>query len=200
MGHIDPRIDAYIAQSADFAQPVLKHLRSIVHAACPQADEAIKWGFPHFVYGGRILASMASFKAHCAFGFWHGEQVAEAGKGHEAMGQFGRIASLKDLPAKGELAKMVKKAAALIDAGVKPARAVKAAPKPVLAPPLELAEALARNASARRTFEAFSPSQRREYIEWIVEAKRDDTRARRLAQTIEWLQEGKTRNWKYEAC
>jgi uncharacterized protein YdeI (YjbR/CyaY-like superfamily) len=116
------------------------------------------------------------------------------------MGQFGRIASLKDLPPKTELVKLVRKVVALIDSGEKPARAVKSAPKPPPEVPDDLAAALRRNAKARKTFEAFSPSHQREYVEWLVEAKRAETREKRLAQAVEWLEEGKSRNWKYQNC
>ncbi|ROZ64140.1 YdeI family protein [Ramlibacter sp. WS9] len=198
MPKTDPRIDAYIAKSADFAQPILAHLRQVVHAACPDTEETIKWGMPHFMHGGKILAQMAAFKAHCAFGFW--QDVAQTGKNREAMGQFGRVASLKDLPAKAELVKLVKKVAAVIDSGEKPARAVKSAPKAPPEVPDDLSAVLKRNAKARKTFEAFSPSHQREYIEWLVEAKRAETREKRLAQAIEWMEEGKSRNWKYQNC
>ena len=198
MGTTDPRIDAYIAKSADFAQPVLAHLRQVVHAACPDAQETIKWGMPHFMHGGKILANMAAFKAHCALGFWH--DVAKTGKDGEAMGQFGRITTLKDLPPKAQLVKLVKQVAALIDAGEKPARAVKSTPKPPPKAPEDLAVALARNAKARKTFEAFSPTNQREYVEWLEEAKRAETREKRLAQAIEWMTEGKSRHWKYQNC
>jgi hypothetical protein len=179
----DPRIDAYIEKAAPFAQPILTHLRSVVHAGCPNVEESIKWGMPHFLHDGRILAGMAAFKAHCTFGFWHGRQAAAQGKDREAMGQF------------------VKEAVALADAGVSPPRAPKStSPRPELDVPDDLRKALARNAAARKTFEGFSPSHRREYIEWLVEAKREETRKGRLAQTLEWLADGKSRHWKYQNC
>jgi len=200
MGTTDPRVDAYIAKSADFAKPILEHLRQVVHGACPDVQETIKWGMPNFMHGGKILANMAAFKAHCAFGFWQRDAVAGTPKDSDAMGQFGRIESLKDLPSKTQLSSLVKKAAALIDSGEKPVRAAKSPPKPPPVAPEDLLAALARNAAARKTFEAFAPSHRREYIEWITEAKRPETRQKRLAQTVEWLAEGKSRNWKYENC
>lgn len=196
----DERIDAYIAKSNDFAQPILEHLRAVVHEACPEVEETMKWGFPHFMYEG-MLCSMASFKAHCAFGFWNGALiVAQDGAPAEAaMGQFGRITSVKDLPAKRVLTKYVKQAMALNESGVKPpSRAKRAAPKPAAEVPAELAAALRKNRKAREVFEGFPPSHRREYIEWITDAKRDETRARRVAQAVEWIAEGKGRNWKYE--
>ena len=201
MPSTDKRIDAYIARSADFAKPILSHLRAVVHEACPDVEETMKWSFPHFMYGGGILCSMASFKEHCAFGFWKGSLIVdqEGAAAEKAMGQFGRIASVKDLPSKRVLASYVKKAMALNDAGVKrPRSAREAAPKAPVDVPDDLASALAKQKTARAAFDAFPPSHRREYIEWIVEAKRDDTRARRVAQAVEWIAEGKSRNWKYE--
>ena len=193
----DPRIDAYIAKSADFARPVLEHLRQVVHEACPETTEALKWGIPHFVHAGKNLAHMAAFKAHCGFGFWQREAVTETVKNDPAMGQLGRITTVKDLPPKAQLKQMVRKAMALIDAAETAPRAPKAAPKPAPTPPADLLAALRRNAAARKAFEAFSPSQQRDYVEWLEEAKREETREKRLAQAIEWMEEGKERNWKY---
>lgn len=200
MASLDPRVDAYIAQAAPFARPVLTQIRSVVHAACPDVVETIKWGMPSFTHAGKILAHMAAFKQHCALGFWQGRQLLDSEKGNEAMGQFGRIGTLSDLPSQHELAELVKRAKALIDEGVKPARSGGTTRKPPPEVPADLAAELARHATAARTFAAFPPSAQREYVEWIVEAKRAETRARRLAQSIEWLNEGKARNWKYENC
>ncbi|MBS0445664.1 MAG: YdeI/OmpD-associated family protein [Proteobacteria bacterium] len=199
MPKTDPRVDAYIAAAAPFARPVLEHLRAIVHAACPDTEETIKWRFPHFMHGGRILMGMAAFKEHCALGFWYGREAAAQGKGAEAMGQFGRIASLKDLPAKTVLRACIKDAMSHIDAGT--SRVQKAAtPRPALDTPDDFATALVTAPAARKTFESFAPTHRRDYVEWITEAKRPETRAQRIAQSLEWLAEGKRRNWKYEAC
>lgn len=200
MASLDPRVDAYIAKAAPFAQPLLTQIRAVVHAACPEVVETIKWGMPSFTYGGKILAGMAAFKQHCTLGFWQDRQLLDSEKTSEAMGQFGRLTSLADLPPKRELTQLVKRAKALIDAGVKPLRAVRSTPRPPPVVPADLAAGLAGNAAAAQHFKAFSPSAQREYIEWIVEAKRADTRARRLAQAIEWMAEGKARNWKYENC
>ena len=195
----DPRIDAYIERQADFARPILEHLRTAVHAACPEAEETLKWSMPHFMYKGQMLAGMAAFKAHATFGFWRGKEVlGETGAEREAMGQFGRIGSIDDLPPKDVLAGLVRKAMTLADQGRKPRP--KAAPKPVLAAPDDLAAALDANPAARAVFDAFSASCRREYIQWIVEAKRPETRAARLGQAVQWIAEGKKRNWKYEQC
>ena len=197
----DPRFDAYIAKSAEFARPILVQLREVVHSACPEVEETMKWSHPSFMYQG-MLCGMAAFKAHCTFGFWKGELiVADDAASEAAMGQFGRITKLSDLPSKKVLTGYIKKAMALNEAGVKAPWAVKRAqPKPAAKVPDDLAAALARNKKARATFDSFPAGQRREYIDWITEAKRDETRQKRLAQTIEWLAEGKRRNWKYENC
>jgi uncharacterized protein YdeI (YjbR/CyaY-like superfamily) len=198
MGTRDPRIDAYIARSADFAQPILTHLREVVHDVCPEVEETLKWGAPHFMYKG-MLCGMASFKHHCAFGFWKGALVLERGgdRAEEAMGQFGRITAISDLPPRSVLARYIKVAMRLNEEGVKSPTRTKRTKKP-LAVPADLSAALRRNAKARTTFEEFSPSHRREYIEWITEAKREETRKKRLATTLEWLAEGKPHNWKYK--
>lgn len=197
----DPRVDAYIDRVPEFAQPLLRRLRDGVHAAHPGITEANKWGMPHFMYSGRILASMAAFKAHATFGFWQGEEVARTGKSDEAMGQFGRLTSPKDLPTATQLKTMVRRAVALIDAGAPPRSNRRSAePKPPAMPPEFFREALSRHPAARATFEGFPPSQQREYIEWLAEAKQEATRERRLTQAIEWLATGKRRNWKYENC
>ena len=193
----DPRVDAYIARSADFAKPILTYLRDVVHSACPDVEETMKWSFPHFMYRG-VLCSMASFKQHCAFGFWKGSLVFENGgsRSEEAMGQFGRIAKLSDLPPKKTLSGYIKKAMKLNEAGTKVPNRVKVNRE--LPIPHYFAAALKKNRKASATFSRFSPSHQREYIEWVTEAKREDTRKRRLDQAIMWLAEGKPRNWKYE--
>jgi uncharacterized protein YdeI (YjbR/CyaY-like superfamily) len=196
MGTRDKRVDAYIAKSADFAKPVLEHLRALVHEACPDVEETIKWGFPNFQYKG-MLCSMAAFKEHCTFGFWKGRLVVDAAdrRSEQTMGQLGRITKLSDLPARRTLVGYVKRAKELNDAGVKVARKTK--PKPALETPADLLAALGKNKKAQATFEKFPPSHRREYVEWIIDAKSDETRQRRLAQAVEWMAEGKPRNWKY---
>ena len=197
-GARDPRIDAYVANAAEFARPILERVRETVHAACPDVEETLKWGFPHFVHGGRILCGVAAFRRHVALGFWLGERVTGTPGSDEAMGQFGRLAALADLPPKRTLAGWVRKAMALGRAGAKPPGRARRSPRPPAEVPADLAAALASNRKARATFDAFSNSHRREYIEWIGEAKRETTRAQRLATTIEWLAEGKPRNWKYD--
>ncbi len=199
MGTRDNRVDAYIAHSAEFAQPILTHLRALVHAACPGAIETIKWGFPHFEFKG-VLCSMAAFKAHCAFGFWHADMRANAGAqtgGDAAMGQFGRITKLADLPKDAALKALIRQAAKLNESGVKSPRAASPRPKTPLAVPEDLALALRANRVAQANFDAMSPSHRREYIEWLLGAKRDETRSKRLATAIEWIGEGKSKEWKY---
>lgn len=199
MGTRDNRVDAYIARSAEFAQPILTHLRALVHGACPGVTETIKWGFPHFEHKG-VLCSMAAFKAHCAFGFWHADMRANADAragGDAAMGQFGRITKLADLPKDAALKALIRKAAELNESGVKSPRAASPTPKAPFEVPADLAAALRANRVAQANFDAMSPSHRREYIEWLVGAKRDETRGKRLATAIEWIGEGKTKEWKY---
>jgi uncharacterized protein YdeI (YjbR/CyaY-like superfamily) len=198
MGKRDRRVDAYIRKAAAFARPILTEIREAVHGSCPDVEEAMKWSFPHFVYKG-MLCSMASFKEHAALGFWKGELVLGRGRDAGAMGHFGRLTKLSDLPSKKALAGYVKKAVALNELGVKaPREPRKAAPK-TMKVPADLSAALARDKKARAGFDALNPSHKREYLEWITEAKADATRQRRLAQTLEWLAEGKSRNWKYES-
>lgn len=198
MASKDRRIDAYIAKSGKFAQPILKHLREVVHDACPEVEETMKWSLPHFDYKG-MMCAMAAFKQHCTFGFWKGSLIVDrSGRSVAAMGQFGRITALSDLPSKKVLAGYVRAAAKLNDEGVKVVRAKPKAKKPLSVPAdLEAALGLKKNRRAQASFEGFSPSQKREYIEWITESKREETRERRLNQAIEWMSEGKIRNWKY---
>jgi uncharacterized protein YdeI (YjbR/CyaY-like superfamily) len=191
----NPRVDAYIEEARPFAQPILRHLREVVHRAEPRVEETIKWGFPHFEVGG-ILCSMAAFKAHCALTFWNAEAVLGDEGESGAMGQFGRITSLDDLPDDETLEGYVRTAAGLRDAGVSAPRAPASSRAP-LEVPEDLARALADAPDAARTFESLSPSHRREYVEWINEAKRDATRERRLRRAVDWMAQGKTRNWRY---
>jgi uncharacterized protein YdeI (YjbR/CyaY-like superfamily) len=201
MGTQDPRVDAYIDESGPFAQPILRHLREVVHAAAPGIDETMKWGIPHFVQGG-IVCSMAAFKQHCTFGFWKHALVVGGGGGRErdAMGSFGRITSLSDLPSRKVLSGYVREAVRLNEAGVKLPKATAPKHPKKHEMPEVLRAALARDAKARIAFERFTPSQRYEYVEWIAEAKREDTRERRLATALEWITEGRTRHWKYQKC
>ncbi|BDU16946.1 YdeI/OmpD-associated family protein [Lysobacter auxotrophicus] len=197
MPTVDPRIDAYIAKSAAFAQPLLAYVREVVHGACPEVEETLKWGMPSFTWRGKILCGIAAFKQHVTLWFWEGRAVVGDEASREAMGQFGRITKQSELPGKRELAGFVKQAMARVEAGAAPPAKKKPAPKPALDVPDDLSAALRRNAKARATFDGFAPGYRRDYIEWIVDAKREDTRQRRIAQAVEWLAEGKTRNWKY---
>ena len=202
MPKTDKRIDAYIAKAAPFAKPILKHLRSLVHEACPGAEETVKWSFPHFVYNNEILCSMASFKEHCAFTFWKASLMKDP-KGlltvmnKTAMGHFGRITSLDDLPSDKTLIAYLKEAAKLNEEGIKVERKA-AAPRKDLEIPAYFTSALSKNKKALKTFETFSPSNRKDYVEWVTEAKTDATRDKRLETAIEWMAEGKTRHWKYQ--
>ncbi|OSZ70066.1 hypothetical protein CAP40_04345 [Sphingomonas sp. IBVSS2] len=193
----DPRVDTYIESRAAFARPILHWIRARFHAAVPEVEETVKWSHPFFTLGGRPFANMAAFKAHVSFGFWN-RQDNETGKEGEAMGQFGRIGSLDDLPGATEVERLIREAAALM-AEAKPARP-RAAPKGEAEVPPELAGALAADDAAAAAFNAFSPSCRREYCEWIAEAKRPETKAKRVAEAMAWMREGKRRNWKYENC
>ena len=195
----DPRIDAYIERAAPFAQPILRHVRALVHEACPTVEETIKWGMPTFVHAGAILCGMAAFKQHASFGFWKHALVVGEGEPRGGMGSYGKLVSLDDLPPKRTLLAHLRKAVALNEAGVKsPAR--KSAPKPPPEIPAELAAALAQAPAAKAEFDAFPPGCRREYIDWITGAKRPETRARRVAEAVAWMADGKRRNWKYENC
>jgi uncharacterized protein YdeI (YjbR/CyaY-like superfamily) len=205
MPKFEPRVDAYIAKSAAFAQPILSHLREMIHAAVPDIEEAIKWSMPFFVHRGVILGNMAAFKAHCSFGIWN-ENVQEALKATGAekrgqgMGSFGKIRTMEELPQDRVLKALVQQAAKKIEDGTRTTawagRARKE--KPETEVPEVLALALKKSKLAGKKFAAMSPSCRREYCEWIGEAKREETRDKRLAQALEWIAEGKTRNWKYQ--
>ncbi len=189
MGTRDPRVDAYIEKSAEFAKPILEYVREVVHSAVPNVEETMKWSTPFFDCKGP-LCNMAAFKAHCGIHFWKSSLI---GIGSD---DFARVTSVKDLPPKREFIALVKKAAQLNEKGIKVERP-KRAPKKEAKTPSDLAVALTKNKNAQATFENFSPSHRREYVEWIAEAKTDETRQRRIDQAIEWMSEGKPRKWKY---
>ncbi|MNJ83971.1 hypothetical protein D3C87_14040 [compost metagenome] len=202
MKQFDERITTYISNSADFAQPILTQLREIIHSFCPEVEEGWKWSFPHFMYRGKILCSMASFKNHCAFGFWLQSEMSDpygifkrAEEG--GMGSLGKITSLSDLPANDQLGAGITEAMFLIEKGVKPRARVAKTEKLVLEIPAELQALLDKNPQAKSVFEAFPPSHKKEYIVWIAEAKREETRQRRLEQMLENLKEGKSKEWKY---
>jgi uncharacterized protein YdeI (YjbR/CyaY-like superfamily) len=200
MPTVDPRIDAYIEKSADFAKPVLTHIRKLVHDACPEIQETVKWSMPSFEYKG-ILCFFASFKEHCSFGFWK-QALMETDafpKNKTAMGSFGRITSVKDLPSDKVMIGLIHQAIELNEKGIKiPKKA--AVKKEDIVVPKDLTAALSKNKNAKTTFDKFSPSHKREYVGWIEEAKTEATRNKRLATTVEWLSEGKSKNWKYEKC
>jgi uncharacterized protein YdeI (YjbR/CyaY-like superfamily) len=199
MAKTDPRVDAFIETKAAFAQPILRHIRGVVHRACPEVEETIKWGMPSFTYKEQILAGMAAFKEHATLGFWRSKEVTGTDETESAMGQFGRLTSVDDLPDDATLEAMVRKAAALIDSGTRAPRPLKH-PKPALETPDDLGAALGASPAAQATYNGFPPGQKREYLEWVAEAKRPETRAKRIAQAVEWMAEGKRRNWKYESC
>jgi len=192
----DPRVDAYIARARPFAKPILTRIRKAVHAGCPGVVETIKWSVPAFDYKGP-LCGMAAFKAHCLWGFWKAALMTTvpADTAVKAMGGFGRFESGEQLPPERAMIRMVKEAAALNDAGVKVPKVVKS--RPALKAPPDMVTAIGKNRTARQTYDAFSPSAKREYIEWITGAKSPGTRARRLEAAVQWMAEGKVRNWKY---
>jgi uncharacterized protein YdeI (YjbR/CyaY-like superfamily) len=194
----DPRVDAYIERQAEFARPILTHLRGVIHEACPECEETLKWSMPSFTYKGKILAGFAAFKAHATFGYWNDSMLSQDAKNRSAMGQFGRLTMLDDLPDRAALVDLTRKSMALIDEGVKPPRTT--AKKPPFTVPQDLCAAIDAVPAARATFDGFPPSCQRDYVEWVTEAKRDETRAKRLNQSVEWLAEGKKRHWKYENC
>lgn len=197
VGRKDRRVDEYIAKAAPFARPILRHLRRIVHAGCPEVEETIKWNFPHFEHHG-MLCAMAAFNNHCAFGFWKAELILEGDETarREAMGQFGRITGAADLPDEKTLIRYVRKAAKLNETGVKKPGRSMGKRKPLTVPDY-FAAALNNNAKAKKTFANFSPTNRRDYVEWVTEAKREGTRRQRLKTAMQWMAEGKPRNWKY---
>jgi uncharacterized protein YdeI (YjbR/CyaY-like superfamily) len=198
MGKKDPRVDAYIADAEPFARPILQHLRDVIGRECPAADETIRWGAPFFDYKG-LLCGIAGFKRHCALIFWRDVAPKPSEQKAGAMGHLGKITSLKDLPPASQLKRLIREAVKKRDAR-KPGRSAPAKPtaKPAARPPADLLAALNENAAAKAGFDALSPSQRRDYIEWLVTAKKAETRAQRLQTALSWLAEGKSKNWKYE--
>lgn len=200
MPNYDPRIDAYITKSKPFAQPILTHFRELVHKACPDVEETIKWGAPFFQYEGENMCMMASFKEHCAVGFWKAKLMSnptlqENAQGETAMGHLGRLTSIKDMPSDRSITADIKEAMKLNEQGIKLTK--KPTQKEEIPVPDYFKKALTKNKKAKTAFEEFSLSHRNEYVQWITEAKTETTRDKRMAQTIEWLSEGKSRNWKY---
>ncbi|WP_084583670.1 YdeI/OmpD-associated family protein [Sphingomonas azotifigens] len=194
----DPRVDAHIDASAEFARPLLTWMRARVHAAVPEVEESIKWARPAFTLGGRPFAMMVAFKRHCSFGFWEHAAGSWNKDGQDPqVEQFRRVTSFADLPDAATFEAMVRAAAERLATGAPPKRPPRKA-RPELPVPAELAAALAADSTARTTFDGFPPSGRRDYCEWIGEAKRPETRARRVEESIAWLREGKRRNWQYQ--
>jgi len=207
MGKKDPRVDAYIDKAADFAKPVMNHLRALIHSTCPEVEETWKWSFPIFMYKGAIMCNMAAFKEHCSFGFWKASLMTDTDdilekREKEGMGHLGKIYSLKDLPKDAVLKKYIKEAMKLNEDGVKlpPRKKATEKDKKELIVPDYFVKELKKNKNAAKVFDAFSYSHKKEYIEWFEEAKTEPTRNKRMAQAIEWMAEGKSRNWKYMNC
>ena len=202
MAKKEKAIDTYISKSADFAKPVLKHLRELVHKACPEVEEKMKWSFPHFDYKGEMMCSMAAFKQHASFGFWKAALMkdpvlAETAKSEVAMGHLGRITSLKDLPPDKKLTAWIKEAMKLNEQGIKVEKP-RTTEKKELVVPDYFVKALQKNKKAKQVFDNFPYSHKKEYLQWITEAKTEETRNKRMATALEWIAEGKGRNWKYE--
>ncbi|MFT3908651.1 MAG: YdeI/OmpD-associated family protein [Ferruginibacter sp.] len=196
-------IDAYINKSADFAKPILHHIRELVHNACPDVEEKMKWSFPHFDYKGEMMCSMAAFKQHAVMGFWKAalmkdKALLEMARTEEAMGHLGKITSLKDLPSDKKIMAYIREAMELTDYGIKLPAKPKSTEKKALVIPDYFIKALSKNKKALQVFENFSYSHKKEYLQWITEAKAEETRNRRMATAIEWLAEGKSRDWKYK--
>jgi uncharacterized protein YdeI (YjbR/CyaY-like superfamily) len=207
--NFNPRVDVYINKAKPFAQPILTHIRELVHKAVPNVEETIKWSRPFFELKGVILGNMSAFNEHCSVGFW-GEEIGAVLRQANVvqdggMGSLGRIATLKDMPSDKQMLSFLKQAAAFIESGnytspIAARNRVVKAPKAAPVAPAELTQALKANKAAGKVFANFSPSCQREYVEWIAEAKRPETRDKRIAQAIEWISEGKQRNWKYQDC
>jgi uncharacterized protein YdeI (YjbR/CyaY-like superfamily) len=207
--NFNPKVDAYLAKTQPFAQPIMTHLRELVHKGCPEVDETIKWSRPFFEYRGAILGNMSAFKEHCSFGFW-GEEIGAVLREakvlqEDGMGSLGRITSAKDLPSDKQMLGWIRQAAGFIASGeytspIVARNKVVKAPKPPLQTPTEFTATLKKDKKASAVFAAFSPSCKREYVEWIADAKRPETREKRIATAIEWIAEGKQRNWKYQNC
>lgn len=195
----DPRIDAYIAKAQPFARPILEKVRERVHAALPDVEEAIKWGMPAYLSGGKIILIASAFKAHAALNFWRGQEIGDGAPKAGAMGQLGKLKSVADLPPDAEFDALIREGAEVAKTAPAP-RKTKHEPKPPSELHPDFAAALAKAPAAKATLDGFSPSARRDYYEWISEAKQDATRHKRIATAIEWLGEGKRRNWKYEKC
>lgn len=206
---LNSHVDAYIERAQPFARPILEHLRTLVHKGCPDVEEAMKWSRPFFEYRGAILCNVAAFKEHCSFGFW-GEEIGailrEAGVVQDGgMGSLGRITSIKDLPAEKLMLGWIRQAAAFVESGnytspIAARRKVVKGPTPAPEASPEFAAALKKNKKASAVFAAFSPSCKKEYVEWIADAKRPETREKRIQTAVEWIAEGKQRNWKYQNC
>ena len=195
----EPKIDAYIAKAQPFARPILEKVRERVHAVVPDVEEAMKWSMPAYIVGGKILLITAAFKAHAALNFWRGQELRGDTANAVAMGQFGKLTSVADLPPDGELDRLIKEAAKVAKNAPAP-RKTKHAPKPPPQMHPDFAAALSKAPKAKAALDGFPPSAQRDYLEWISEAKQDATRHKRIATAIEWLSEGKRRNWKYENC
>ncbi|GAA4198126.1 hypothetical protein GCM10022289_06380 [Pedobacter jeongneungensis] len=199
--HTIVQVDQYIINSAEFAIPILDHLRNLVHKADARIEEKIKWGMPFFDYKGTVC-HMASFKNHCAFGFWKGSLMKDEyeifKERSQAMGLLGKITSFEDLPSDEILIAYIQQAIQLNEDNVKLPPKPKSAGKKELIIPEYFMKALSEVPEALAVFQNFSPSNKKDYILWLEEAKTEATKIKRMETTLEWLAEGKTRMWKYK--
>jgi uncharacterized protein YdeI (YjbR/CyaY-like superfamily) len=203
MGKKIKEIDAYINKAADFAKPILARIRDLVHAACPDVEEKMKWSFPHFDYKGEMMCSMAAFKQHAVMSFWKAALMkdpvlVENARSETSMGHLGRMGSIKDLPSDKKMISYIKEAMMLNDKGIKLPSKAKSTEKKTIVVPDYFIKALKKNKTAWKTFDAFAYSHKKEYVEWITEAKTEETRNKRMTSAIEMIAEGKSKNWKYQ--
>jgi uncharacterized protein YdeI (YjbR/CyaY-like superfamily) len=201
MATFNKQVDGYIAKSADFAKPILEHLRKIIHDTCPEVEEVMKWGIPHFDYKGDMMCILAAYKNHCSFSLYKAElmsdpKIKESVKAGQKMGYMDKIKTLSDLPAKKTLVAYIKEAMALNEKGIKKEKPVKEKSPETEVPDYFLAK-LSKNPAAKKVFESKSASFRKEYSKWIIDAKTEETRDKRIEQSLEWIAEGKGRFWQY---
>ncbi|KAF2080744.1 YdeI/OmpD-associated family protein [Flavobacterium sharifuzzamanii] len=200
MENYNKDVTAYIAKMADFAKPILNHLREVIFSACPEAEENIKWGTPHYSYKGDHLVMMGGFKQHCSFSLYKAELMKDAEiqasvKAGKKFGYMDKIKDLSELPSKEKLTAYIKEAMVFNENGTAKPKPVKEKSTAEVVAPKEFVDALKKDTKATEIFESKSPSFRKNYIIWIADAKTDETRNKRISQSLEWIAEGKDRFW-----
>jgi uncharacterized protein YdeI (YjbR/CyaY-like superfamily) len=198
----NPELDDYLAKSAGFAKPIMQHLRELLHETCPEIVEEIKWGIPHFDYKGEMMCIFAAHKNHCSFTFWKeslmSDQKFKENPSLQASKRYlGKIISLSDLPSDKQLVAYIKEAMALNENGVKLVPRKSEKPKNIAIPDY-FAKELAAKPKVKKIFDSKSDSFRKDYLVWITDAKTETTRQKRIAESLEWIAEGKGRFWKYD--